>query len=118
GVVVTGLDAFEVDDAQAAEFAHLDAELHIGYAVHGAGEDRNGELDLAAVRLGDQEAGVHLGGVDGDLARHEGDLIESISDAGLAVASDPHSHNSRSLCVKVRAAAPRTRGCRVPKPNG
>ena len=32
-------------------------------------------------------------GVDGHLARDEGDFVEPVGDAGFAITSDPHSHN-------------------------
>ena len=44
-VLVARLHAFEIEDSEAAEFAHGDGELHIDHAIHGAGEDRDLELE-------------------------------------------------------------------------
>ena len=92
GVGVAGLHAFQIDHAQAAQPAHLDAEAHIGHAVHGAGDDGDFERDAAAVVARDVEGGVHLVGVDGDFAGHKGDFVKPISDARFSISSNPHSH--------------------------
>ena len=44
-IFVARLHAFEIEDSEAAELAHLDGEMHIDHAIHGAGQDRDLELE-------------------------------------------------------------------------
>ena len=95
-IFVTGLHAFKVDDAKAAETVHLDAKAHIGDAVHGTGNDRNFESNVAAIFSWYLKACIHFGRIDGDLSRHERDFVEPVGDAGFSIAANPHSHNACS----------------------
>ena len=40
-IFVAGLDAFEIQNRQSAEFAHGDGKANIDHAIHRAGQDRN-----------------------------------------------------------------------------
>ena len=51
-VFVAGLDAFEIEDREAAEFAHGDGEADVDDAIHRAGEDGNRQLERFAVPRG------------------------------------------------------------------
>jgi hypothetical protein len=87
GLLVAGVDAVEVEDPEAAELAHGDGEGGVHDAVHGRGQEGDLELDAA-----EGEARVRLFGVDRHIARHQGDLVESVCSAGLPVTADEERH--------------------------
>ena len=96
-VIVTGLDAFQIHDAEAAELGHLNAETDVGDAVHRAGDDRDFQAQrLLAARARNLKRGIDLVGVDRDFSGNQRDFIESVGHPGLAIPSNPHSHVSSS----------------------
>ena len=91
-VLVAGLDAFQIDHAQASQAAHLHAEPNVRHAVHRAGDNGDFQNDGAAILARDLKTRIHLVGVDGHIARHQGNLIKAIRDPRFPVPADPHSH--------------------------
>src|SRR2546423_4782108 len=92
-IFVTRLHAFEVENREAAKLAHRDGELHVDDAIHGAGQDRNFQLDRLGVATRDSEGRIDFARIDRDAPRDERDFVEAISHARFAIAADPHSHN-------------------------
>ena len=90
---VAGLDAFQIQHREPAEFAHLDRELHVDHTVHRAGQDRDLQLDRLGVASWNSECRVDFVRIDSDASGDESNLIEPISHASFAIAADPHSHN-------------------------
>jgi hypothetical protein len=118
GIFVAGLHAFEVDHAEAAELGHLDAEAHVGDAVHRAGDDRDLELErFPAAGARDFERGVDLVRVDGDFTGHQRDFIETVGDPGLAITSDPHSHTGRIAGCALPNISPARKAPQAKKPH-
>ena len=102
-MLVTGLDAFEVEHGEAAEFAHLDGKRHVYHAVHRTGENGDAQgLIGSASRRGISEGGVHLIRVDGHLTGDECNLVKTIGDSCFAVAADPHAHRKKEKRKKLR----------------
>ena len=87
GVLVAGLDALEVEHGETAELAHGDGEAGVDHAVHGGGEARELERVLAELP-GD----VHVLGVAGPPAGHDGDVVEAVGPAALLAAADLYFH--------------------------
>src|SRR5437763_15382599 len=87
GVRVAREHALEIEHGGASEASHLDRQLGPDHAVHGGGDDRYAVL-VATQLPGD----VDLIGIDGESARHERDIVETVRCPGLAPSPDPHSH--------------------------
>ena len=99
--------AFEVQHGEAAQASHLDGQARAHHAVHGGGDDRSAVL-VATQLPGD----VDLIGIDGESARHERDIVETVRCPGLAPSPDPHSHvvPPGSPGVPRRGSYPKYRG--------
>ncbi len=72
------MDSIEVQDRDAAELSHRDGEVNVDHPVHRRSPDWNRELEAVAHRKGD----VDFFRIEGDTARDEGDLVESIRATG------------------------------------
>ena len=90
---VARLHPFQVEDREPAELAHRDGELHVDDAVHGAGQDRDLQLDRVGIPPRDPKRRVDFVRIDRHAAGDESDLIEPISHARFAIAANPHSHD-------------------------
>jgi len=62
-----------MENGQAAQLAHLDCHLDVSDGVHSGGNDGNLELDVA-----DRETDIGLLGVNGNVARDDGNFIETL----------------------------------------
>jgi len=71
------VNAVKVENRDTAELAHGDRKLNIDHAIHGCSPDRYREMETLAHRKRD----VDFLGVEGDAARHQGDLVESVRPA-------------------------------------
>jgi hypothetical protein len=76
-ILVSRVNAIEVEDRDSPELSHGDREVDVDDAVHGRAPDRQREFEAVAHRKGD----VDLFGIERDAARNEGDLVESVSAA-------------------------------------
>ena len=92
-VFVAGLDAFEIQHAEAAELAHLDGEAHIDHAIHRAGQDRDLELERLRVSARQTQGDVDFVRVDRDSPRDQRDFVEPIGHARFSIPANPHSHD-------------------------
>ena len=92
-IFVAGLDAFEIEHGETAQFSHLDRELHIDHSIHRAGEDRDFEFERLRILARQAPGDVHFVGVDRDATRDERDLVEAIGHARFAIPANPHSHD-------------------------
>ena len=84
---------YQVEDREAAQLAHRDRKLHVDDAIHGAGQDRDLQLDRVRVPPRDPKRRVDFIRINGNASRHESDLVEPVSHASFAIAADPHSHD-------------------------
>jgi hypothetical protein len=92
-IFVTSLDAFEIQNGQAAELAHLDGKQDVDHAVHRAGEDRDFEIKRLSVTPRQAPGNVDFVWIYRDAPGDESDLVEPIGHASFAITADPHSHN-------------------------
>src|ERR1043166_3418857 len=68
-IFVARLDAFEIQDRKATEFAHRDRELHIDHSVHRAGEDRDFQFERPGIFARQTKTDVDFVWIDGDATR-------------------------------------------------
>ncbi len=92
-VFVARLDAFEIQNGQAAELAHLDGEAHIDHAIHRAGQDRDLEIERFRVSPRQTPGDVDFVRIDRDPARDQRDFVEPVGHARFSISANPHSHD-------------------------
>src|SRR5690349_1684989 len=93
-ILVARLDAFQIEHCQAAEPAHFDGKTHIHHAIHGAGQNRNLQLQRGRVASRQAESSINLVRINRDTAGDERDLVEPVSHARFSVTANPHSHRT------------------------
>ena len=87
GIVIAGLDPFQIQDGDSSQLAHARGKAGIHHPVHGRGKDRD-RVDFPA----DLPSDVDLIRIDRHAAGHQGDLIKPIGSPCLAISSDPLTH--------------------------
>ncbi len=92
-IFVARLHAFQIQNGKAAKFAHGDGEADVDHAIHGAGQNRNFELERLGILARQTPRNIDFVRIDGDATGHESNLVEPVGDAGFSISADPHSHN-------------------------
>src|SRR5881398_2403929 len=92
GIFVARLDAFKIEHRQTAELAHFHGKTHVHHSIHGAGQDRNFQVQGRGLAPRQPKGSIDLVRIDRDAARDQRDLVETISHAGFSVTANPHSH--------------------------
>src|SRR5438874_5847050 len=109
-ILVSRLDAFKIEHRQTAELAHRHGKTHVHHSIHGAGQDRNFQFQGRGLTPRQPKGSIDLVRIDRDAARHERDLVETVSHARFSVTTNPHSHiksNTFEFKSFVQTPAPR-----------
>src|SRR5262249_28741961 len=86
-VGVAGEDAFEVEDGQSAEPAHLDGQPGPDDSIHGGGDDR--EIEPTTTEL---PRDVDFIRIDRDGSGDHRDVVDPAGNPGFAPPPHPHPH--------------------------
>jgi hypothetical protein len=92
-IFVARLDAFQIENGQAAKLAHRDGKPNIDNSIHGAGQNRDLQLDRVGVFARQTKSDVDLVWIKRHPSGYKRDLIKSVVDERFSISADPHSHN-------------------------